>query len=111
VPYYPYYQTSDYGDQQFPSEMVAPELLPDVYNADPFAAGLAGWDIYTPYYDSYPVEFAYTPPDAPQRAAVVHPDPERPSSYSIILPRPARKALYEFAETAVPVAPVSPVSG
>jgi hypothetical protein len=100
-----YYQSSDLGEQPYPDDTYAPEIVPDGYYGDAFAAMLAGWGVYTPYYDTYPVEFAYTPADAPQRAPVAHPDPDRPSIYSIILPRQERKALHELISSNAPQSP------
>jgi hypothetical protein len=119
----------DTGEQQPPAELYPPENYPSqpypapydpnayaaypIYGADPYATTPSepevvvplGWDGYDNYYDSPPVQFAYTPANIAPLAPVVRPDPARPSPFALILPRQARRSLHELV-AAKPAAPV-----
>jgi hypothetical protein len=61
---------------------------------DPYAAEFMNEYWYSPYYDTDPVEFAYTPADIPPRAPVVRPD--RTTLVSLIVPSQFRTPLYNL---------------
>jgi hypothetical protein len=115
-----YFQGSDCGSEPAPPEIVPPIINPPAndgggyagypepayndpyayepaaYDTDAYAAGYADGRAATPYYDSDPVQFAYTPAALPPRAPVVRPDPARASPAALILPRHARNALHQL---------------
>lgn len=62
------------------------------YDTSTFSYWLAGWGARLPYYESDPVQYAYTPIDIPPRTLVAR--PARASTFSRILPRQFRKPLY-----------------
>ena len=68
----------------------------DAYAADPTSYGVQR----SPYYDTDPVQFSYTPADMPQRPAVVR--PERQSLASTILPSQTRIPLQNLIVMARP---------
>jgi hypothetical protein len=70
---------------------------PGTYDTDAYAAGYADGKADNPYYDTDPVQFAYTPADIPVRSPVVR--PERATPFSTILHRQARQPLFELVES------------
>jgi len=78
---------------RFPLGLYPPVAISAPYYADAWA----GWWAENRYYDSEPVQYAYTPASAPSRVAVVHPAPDRRSQYSLVLPLQARKPLSDIA--------------
>ena len=109
------YKGTDCGNHEWPPEMSPPIPTPypngtdsyagdpsgygtDPYATDPYAYGgepsadLESQHVCSPYYESEPVQYAYTPADIPQRAAVVR--PERATPASLILPSHVRMPLY-----------------
>ena len=111
-----YYRGSNIGEQQLPSVTSPPISTPspygtDAYAGDPSAYGvdpyatdpyasennlyaedLISQSVYAPYYETDPVQFAYTPADIPPRAAVVRPN--RTTLVSLVVPSQARTPLY-----------------
>jgi hypothetical protein len=82
--------------QELPMETYPSVEIPNPYDTESYADSLVGWSVEYLYYDTDPVQFAYTPADVPARAPVVHPDPDRPSPYSLIIPGGDRQPLYEL---------------
>jgi hypothetical protein len=72
--------------------MYPPLFVDGLYDNSGFYDWFAGLFAPIPYYDTNPVQYAYTPIDIPPRAPVVR--PERPATYSRP-PREVRRPLYE----------------
>ena len=67
------------------------------YTEDPYGQYEESQDERSPYYDTDPVQFSYTPADIPQRPAVVR--PERKSLTATILPSQTRMPLYNLLDS------------
>jgi hypothetical protein len=87
-----YDNNGESGDS--PIEMYPPTYDTGLYDVGAFVDGLAWWFPVNPYYDTGPVEFAYTPADIPPRPAVVRPD--RTTLASLILPSEAKLPLFKL---------------
>jgi hypothetical protein len=96
------YKGNSCGTWRPPFTMYPPLYVDGPYDTSAFTSWLAGWGAALPYYDSEPVQYAYTPIDIPPRATVVRPD--RSSTFTRILPRQARRPLYELVLTQRPPA-------
>lgn len=88
----PVYGTDPYATDPYATDPYATD--PYAYDTDLYAAGYVDGKMSNPYYDTDPVQFAYTPANLPPPTPVVR--PERTSPYSRILPRQARQPLYEL---------------
>jgi len=64
------------------------------YNTSVFDSWFSNWGAAIPYYDTDPVQYAYTPIDIPPPTPVVR--PARTTTSSRVLPRQLRKPLYEL---------------
>lgn len=86
--------TDTYADNT-PSYLADPYASdPYAYGEDPYASELESEHVCSRYYESEPVQYSYTPADAPQRVAVVR--PERATLVSLILPTAARMPMHHL---------------
>jgi hypothetical protein len=85
-----YPRTCGYG----PPTIYPPIFVDGLCDTSLFNSWFAGWHAI-PYYDTDPVQFAYTPIDIPPRAPVAR--PERAAVFTRVVPRQIRRPLYELS--------------
>lgn len=100
---WPYYPTGcgwyggGWGTWRPPSAIYPPVYVDGPYDTSMFSPWPAGWGRTIPYYDTNPVQYAYTPIDIPPTSPVVR--PQRESTHLRALPRQVRRPLYELSRT------------
>jgi hypothetical protein len=92
VPLPPFNEVYDYAGDAAVNYANPYAYDPAVYDMDPYVLGYLDGRASNPYYDTNPVEFAYTPADIAPRSAIMRPD--RSSPHLQTVPVGARMPLH-----------------